>query len=267
MELIILGTGNATVTECYNTCFALKEDNRYFLVDGGGGNGILKILKKQQIPLSQIHDIFVSHGHTDHVLGIIWLLRMIGQQINSGKYQGELRVYCHEELLEIIQKISDLILPKKITRLFNDQIRFDIVKNGDKRVILGRETEFLDIFSDKMKQFGFLFSIKNDRKLAFCGDEPLAKSWEDKLTDCDWMLHEAFCLYEEREIFKPYEKHHATVREACETAQRFGIKNLLLYHTEDTHISERKKLYGAEGRQYYHGNLLIPDDGEHFELC
>ena len=41
MEVIMLGTGNATVTQCYNTCFVLQENGRYFLVDGGGGNGLL----------------------------------------------------------------------------------------------------------------------------------------------------------------------------------------------------------------------------------
>ena len=26
----MLGTGNATVTECYNTCFVLKDEKKYF---------------------------------------------------------------------------------------------------------------------------------------------------------------------------------------------------------------------------------------------
>ena len=37
MKLTILGTGNAKVTKCYNTCFALNEDKEYFMIDGGGG--------------------------------------------------------------------------------------------------------------------------------------------------------------------------------------------------------------------------------------
>ena len=40
-ELIMLGTGNATVTKCYNTCFILKTKETVLLVDAGGGNGIL----------------------------------------------------------------------------------------------------------------------------------------------------------------------------------------------------------------------------------
>lgn len=48
MELTILGTGNAMATACYNTCFLLEEKKRAFLVDGGGGNGILSQFKAAQ---------------------------------------------------------------------------------------------------------------------------------------------------------------------------------------------------------------------------
>ena len=61
-------------------------------------------------------------------------------------------------------------------------------------------------------------------------------------------------------IFKPYEKHHSTVKEACELAEQLQVKNLVLYHTEDKHINERKELYTNEGKQYYYGNLYVPDD-------
>ena len=37
MKLTILGTGNAMVTLCYNTCFALCEGEDFLLVDAGGG--------------------------------------------------------------------------------------------------------------------------------------------------------------------------------------------------------------------------------------
>lgn len=61
MKLTMLGTGNATVTECFNTCFALtNEEDSCFLVDTGGGNRILKVLKDAHISLNQIHDI-LSH--------------------------------------------------------------------------------------------------------------------------------------------------------------------------------------------------------------
>ena len=63
-------------------------------------------------------------------------------------------------------------------------------------------------------------------------------------------MHEAFCLHSESDIFNPYEKHHSTVKDACEKAEALGIKNLLLYHTEDKNLANRKKLYMQEGQQY-----------------
>ena len=41
----MLGTGNAVVTECYNTCFVLSENNNYFLVDGGGAEDKSHVIK------------------------------------------------------------------------------------------------------------------------------------------------------------------------------------------------------------------------------
>ena len=36
-ELIMLGTGNAIVTKCYNTCFVLRSGTTRLLVDGRRG--------------------------------------------------------------------------------------------------------------------------------------------------------------------------------------------------------------------------------------
>ena len=45
MKITMLGTGNALVTECYNTCFLIENQQKNFLVDGGGGNLIMRQLK------------------------------------------------------------------------------------------------------------------------------------------------------------------------------------------------------------------------------
>ena len=84
---------------------------------------------------------------------------------------------------------------------------------------------------------------------------------------CEWLLHEAFCLYSERDLFNPYEKHHSTVKDACELAQKLHVPNLVLYHTEDKNIQNRKELYSAEGESYFSGNLYIPNDLESIEIA
>lgn len=259
MKLTILGTGNAAVSECYNTYFALSDKNRHFLIDAGGGNRILKVLKDKKIDINDIHDIFVTHEHVDHVLGVIWLIRIIGQHMNQEKYDGILRIYCHAELAEKIQAIANMTIQQKVCKHMNNRIQFDIVENRSKRTILNCPVTFFDIHSTKAKQFGFTMEISDNKKFTCVGDEPYVKG-------SDWLLHEAFCLFSEADKFKPYEKHHSTVKEACQLAEALGIPNLLLYHTEETHLAERKKLYTAEGKQYYHGYLYVPDDLETFKI-
>lgn len=266
MRLTILGTGNAAVTECYNTCFAISDKDRHFLVDAGGGNRILKILKDTGIEISDIHDIFVTHEHVDHILGIIWLIRIIGQRMNQGKYEGDLTIYCHEELAEKIQAIANMTIQQKVCKHMGERIRFDVVSTGTERTILDCPVTFFDILSTKAKQFGFSMRLKDGKKFTCVGDEPYNEANYDFVKDSDWLLHEAFCLFGEADKFKPYEKHHSTVKEACQLAEQLKVPNLLLYHTEETHLKERKQLYTREGKEYYSGNLYVPDDLESFEI-
>ena len=97
-------------------------------------------------------------------------------------------------------------------------------------------------------------------KFTCLGDEPYNEHDREYAEKADRLLAEAFCQYKDREIFKPYEKNHSTVKEASELAQQLGVKNLVLYHTEDKHLAVRKQEYSAEARTYYQGNVFVPDD-------
>ena len=260
--LILLGTGNATVTKCFNTCFAIKTGEEYFLVDTGGGNGIMTQLEKAGIPMESIHEIFMSHEHTDHLLGLIWLIRMIATKMKKGQYEGNLNIYCHADLKEIILTITRLTVQAKFFNMIGERIFIHPVEDNEERDILGYHVTFFDIHSTKAKQFGFTMNLKNGKKFTCTGDEPFQELCLPYVEGSSWLLHEAFCLYSQREQFHPYEKHHSTVREACQLAEQLSIPNLVLWHTEDKNLSQRKWLYTEEGTEFYSGRLIVPDDRE-----
>ena len=263
LHITMLGTGHATVTKCYNTCFVLHEKDNFLLVDAGGGNQILRILEEQNISLTSIHDLFLTHAHSDHLLGAVWIIRMIGQLMNKQEYSGDLRIYAHEQVIQGLQTICKTVLMEKITNFFGDRMKFVALQDGDAYQILGREITFFDIKSTKLLQYGF--QIKQEGIL-FCGDEPLKEELYENASGVKYLLHEAFCLASECEKFKPYEKHHSTVKDACCLAEQLKVENLVLMHTEDSHIDKRKQLYTEEGKAFFSGNLLIPDDGECIEI-
>lgn len=262
MQITMLGTGNALVTECYNTCFVIHNGAKKVLIDGGGGSALLSQLKRVDIAVRDIHDIIVTHRHIDHIMGIVWMIRIVAQSMNKNGYDGDLRIYAHKELCELIRELCSMLLQAKQTKYIDDRIHIIEVQDGERVSIVEREFTFFDIHSTKTKQYGFCMMLENGEKLTCCGDEPCNPVVESYVKDSKWLLHEAFCLFEQADKYHPYEKNHSTVKDACELAERLGVKNLLLYHTEDDNIRMRKSLYGAEGSQYFHGRILIPDDLE-----
>lgn len=262
----MLGTGHAMVTKCYNTCFAIKIKDEYFLVDAGGGNGIMSQLEKVGIPYSGIHQMFVTHGHTDHVLGAIWMIRKIATLMSNGKYQEQFVIYCHDELVDMIMTFCKMTLPAKLVRFLGTQIVFRVVKDGDQAQVNGMNLKFFDIHSKKAKQFGFHADLPGGKTLACLGDEPFNEQNRSMVENSDWMLCEAYCLYEEREKFKPYEKYHSTALDAGKLAEELNVRNLVLYHTEDSNLLLRKQRYTLEAKLKYRGTVFVPEDLETIEL-
>ena len=76
----MIGTGSAFPKHSYNSCYVIKSHGGLMLVDAGGGNGIFNAINESGIKLSEIHHIFITHTHTDHILGAVWLIRGIMAQ-------------------------------------------------------------------------------------------------------------------------------------------------------------------------------------------
>ena len=266
-RLIVLGTGNALATRCYNTCFAIVDgQGRTLLVDAGGGNGILRQLERARVDVGSIHEIIVTHAHCDHILGMVWMVRKIGTLMRAGVYEGVLRIHCSAVNAERIRAMCSFTLEARFTALFDERILFCPVDDGAQAQIYDHRVRFFDIHSTKEQQYGFRMELSGGGVLACLGDEPYNPACRDFILGAGWLLSEAFCLYADRDRFKPYEKHHSTVKDASELAQTLGVPNLVLWHTEDKTIDSRGAAYSAEARQYYDGRVFVPEDLDILEL-
>ena len=269
-QITMLGTGNATVSQIYNTCFVLQTSSTLMLVDAGGGNGILAQLKKVNVQISDIHHLFVTHAHTDHVLGVIWVIRIVAQ---CKGYEGLLHVYGNDKVMKVIKTIIDMILAKKQLAKVAERVVFHQLEDGDCFEVGDMKLECFDIQSTKEKQFGFRAELPSSSDesgkplvLACLGDEPYNEQNRRYIVGADWMMCEAFCLYADRDTFKPYEKCHSTALDAGKLAEELGVKNLILYHTEETTLASRKENYTREAAKNFKGRIFVPDDLEVIEL-
>lgn len=268
-QITMLGTGNATVSQIYNTCFVLQTPSTLMLVDAGGGNGILAQLKKINVQISDIHHLFVTHAHTDHVLGVIWVIRMVAQ---CKGYEGLLHVYGNDKVMKVIKTIIGMILAKKQLAKVAERVVFHQLEDGDCFEVGDMKLECFDIQSTKEKQFGFRAELPSSDEsdkplvLACLGDEPYNEQNRRYIVGADWMMCEAFCLYADRDTFKPYEKCHSTALDAGKLAEELGVKNLILYHTEEKTLANRKENYTREAAENFKGRIFVPDDLEVIEL-
>ena len=268
-QITMLGTGNATVSQIYNTCFLLQTSSTLMLVDAGGGNGILAQLKKVNVQISDIHHLFVTHAHTDHVLGVIWVIRMVAQ---CKGYEGLLHVNGNDKVMKVIKTIIDMILAKKQLAKVAERVVFHQLEDGDCFEVGDMKLECFDIQSTKEKQFGFRAELPSSDEsgkplvLACLGDEPYNEQNRRYIVGADWMMCEAFCLYADRDTFKPYEKCHSTALDAGKLAEELGVKNLILYHTEEKTLANRKENYTREAAENFKGRIFVPDDLEVIEL-
>ena len=260
-KITLLGTGNAHATRCYNTCFTLQSaGGGMLLVDAGGGNGVLMQLERAGLRRETIHDMFVTHAHTDHLLGAIWIIRM------ALEAKCQLNVWGHEKVLRLLDEICRQLLSRKVMAGMDTLISFRRLEDGERFSVGDMELQCFDIHSTKERQFGFTAVFADGMRLCCLGDEPFNPLCRQYAQGADWLMHEAFCTYADRDRFNPYEKHHSTALDAARLAERLHVKNLILYHTEDKTLSTRHERYTAEALSAFSGQVFVPEDLDRIEL-
>lgn len=264
-KLIFLGVGNGGTLSLYNTCFSIQNEKGNFLIDTGGSIEIMNKLTQAGIDYKSIKNIFISHSHTDHVLGLIWLLKKIGCLIMFGENLEKINIYSNQDVNDTIKIILERTLPRKLTDILYQSINFVILNDGDKHIINGIEYTFFNICAKSTIEYGFEFTEKN-KKVVFLGDETVNEKIYSRLENADYVTHEAFCLDSDKDIFHPYEINKSTVKSVSKLMNEKNVKNLILYHTEETHGKNRKKLYIEEGQNNFNGKIIVPDELEEIEI-
>lgn len=263
MKCIMLGTGHAIVTHCFNTCFVLEENDSYFLVDTGGGGQLLTQFEKAHIDISKLKAIFISHKHTDHIMGVFWLIRIISMYTMMGKIQEPIYLYSHEDCIQSIRTIAKTLFTKELACLDKTLLLVPI-QDLEETQILNHSIQFFDTHARKETQYGFNYYYDDCNVLTFCGDEPLIRTSITENTT--YLMHEAFCLFAQKEKFHPERAGHSTALQACQLAQNLHIPNIILYHTEDSDMEHRKENYTKEGQSVYNGTIFVPNDLEEITL-
>mgnify|MGYP002561190462 CR=1 FL=1 len=174
--------------------------------------------------------------------------------------------YKEEEIKELVDNFFIPTSYPHLIKMYNERVVFHDLHNNEKFNIIGYEVEALDMYSAECNQFGFQTILNNGKTLTFMGDVPCNEKLHDKIRNTDWVLHEVFCLESEEAKFKAREKCHSTVKDVTEKMEMLNVKNLVMWHTMDNNIPQRKELYTKEAKEFFSGNVYVPNDLEKIEL-
>lgn len=258
-KIIMLGTGHGSVQKNYNTCFLIENKKERLLVDTGGSIKIMTNLKEAGYTLNDINHIFISHCHTDHLLGLCWIFKL--NCLNHHK----ITVYSNKEVYEAIKNLIKSLYPETIQKMIYDDFTFIILEEDKEYNIAGLNITFFDCLAKENSLYGFDLKLENNKSLIFLGDETCNPKLYKRLENKEYVMHEAFCLDNDNSYPDIVKEHHATVKKVCETLKPLNIKNLILYHTEDSH-KNKKELYEQEGEKYFNNNVIVPIDLEEIIL-
>jgi ribonuclease Z len=277
MQVTFLGTSAAVPTVDRNvSALMLQREGDLLLFDCGEGT------QRQMMRYASgfaVEDVFITHFHADHTLGIPGLLRTLGLQGRT----APLRLYGPRGAQRHIGALTALGLerPKFAVEIFELRAG-DVMPRGEYDLIVGEAQHKGDCLAyaiaerDRLGRFDPARAValgipegplwgrihkgepvtleggrvvspeelvgppRPGRRVVYTGDTAPCPAITELARGADLLIHEATFGEDERE--RARETGHSTAREAATVANEAGVKRLVLTHISARYTREAPEL-------------------------
>ncbi|HSO25498.1 MAG TPA: ribonuclease Z, partial [Methanobacteriaceae archaeon] len=268
MELIFLGTSSAIPSKHRNhASIALKAFGEILLFDCG--EGTQRQMSCMKLSPMKIKNIFISHLHGDHILGLPGIIQSLGFRgrteplniygppgleniresiMNFGYFALDFEIIMHEikegtvidneeytvECVKTQHNVFNLsysLIEKKKPKFLKDKaIELGLKPGPD----FGKLHDGIEVkIEDKIiKPEQVLGECRKGLKITYSGDTRPCEDLVDLAADSDILIHES--TFGDKDQTKAVENWHSTAKEAAQIAKKARAKKLIL-----THISTR----------------------------
>ena len=292
LKIVFLGTSSAVPTAKRGlSSTVIVRGNEALIFDAG--EGMQRNFLNSNIGFRRKMSIFITHMHSDHVVGLLGLL----QTMALFKRKEEVRIYAPKELLAFIiinQKLLNFSLPYPIR--FQEVREGIVVKARDYKVSACKAEHGIEAYSYCFEEFprpgvfypekalalgipeGHLWhklqhgesieidgkvirpeqvtgSKRKGRKIGISGDTRPSSNLIEFFKGCDVLVFDS--TYAEEHATNALENMHSTASEAALLAYKADVKLLVL-----THFSARyddTSILVNEAKRIYH-NVIAAED-------
>jgi ribonuclease Z len=301
LRVTFLGTSAAQPTIHRNLSgIAVKADTDLILFDCGEGS------QRQMIRFGtgfSVDEVFFTHFHADHYLGIIGFLRTLGM---SGR-ETPLTLHGPPPAKRLLHQavhlgVDALAFPVEIQELRDG----DVVKKPSYSVravqvehrvnalayVLEESTRAGKFNVDRARELGVdpgpdfgrlqrgepvttragrtvrpeevMGESRSGRKLVISGDTRPCASLVRAAGGADVLIHEA--TFSDDEQARALETRHSTAREAGRVAREAQVQRLILTHLSTRHDTDASRLL-QQAREEFKGQVDVAHDGLTFEVA
>lgn len=299
-QLNILGCGSAIPTARHNPSSQIIDirDN-LFMIDCGEGSQLT--MRKMRLKYARLNNIFISHLHGDHCLGLTGLLSSMALQEKSGTltihifeegadlFDQQLKFFCRDTPYEIK---FNIIKPERATIFESNAITVEtiplfhrvpcvgfIFKEKPKlRHLKGDMVKFYEIpvkdihgikeGNDFITPQGVLVPNSHltsdpspSMSYAYCSDTAFNPQVAESVKGVNTIYHEA--TYTNEFISIAGKRGHSTSAQAAQIAKMAGAERLILGHFSKRYRDESGLLNEAKT---IFDNTILANDGMRIDL-
>lgn len=299
-QLNILGCGSAIPTARHNPSSQIIDirDN-LFMIDCGEGSQLT--MRKMRLKYARLNNIFISHLHGDHCLGLTGLLSSMALQEKSGTltihifeegadlFDQQLKFFCRDTPYEIK---FNIIKPERATIFESNAITVETIplfhrvpcvgflfKEKPKlRHLKGDMVKFYEIpvkdihgikeGNDFITPQGVLVpnshltsDPSSSMSYAYCSDTAFNPQVAESVKGVNTIYHEA--TYTNEFISIAGKRGHSTSAQAAQIAKMAGAERLILGHFSKRYRDESGLLNEAKT---IFDNTILANDGMRIDL-
>jgi ribonuclease Z len=253
--LYVIGTSASVPhpTRPAHAAFALRtaESGALTLVDCGPTT-LSRMVTLDLDPFA-VTDVFLTHQHGDHILGLPLLNNARWLQ----SYLEPLTVHAPQETLDALRAVTLAVYPDQEER-FDTRVRTCVhPSEGVEITALGGQVRSAPA-PHSVPSVSYRFDF-NGSSVVFSGDSAPSAAVVALAQGADLLIHDA--TFSERVAPEQASRDHTTAREAGEVATAAGVRRLALVHIPPSLAGHEAELI-AESRSTFNGEVIIPSDGD-----